>query len=229
MLVCLAFVLGGFLLSLGPSVVRGVEQWSAFAVLASLPGLGAFRAPARFALLVLLGVSILAAFGAQWLQTYFRRGWILLAFALPVMASEWYVVKFPGGRPQPFPIPAIYRSEPLAGARAIVSLPDYDGRPDWYLGGDYLYFSTAHWRPIVNGFGRTQPPGHSRVLSHMRAFPGPNNARTMRDLGIEYVVFHAARQPAEAESIIREALQIGEYELVEQVGTDYLFRVLPGR
>ena len=227
--VCIAFVLGGFLLSLGPSITRGTEHWSLFAALAALPGLGAFRAPARFALLVLLGVSLLAAFGAQFMQARVRRGWILLALVLPVMASEWYVVKFPGGRPRPFPIPSIYRADALAAARAIVSLPDYQGRPDWYTGADYVYFSTAHWRPIVNGFGRTQPPGQRRVISHMMAFPGPNNAKAMRSLGVEYVVFHAARQPAEAQSIIQEALRLGEYQLVARVGTDYLFKVLPAR
>ena len=63
----------------------------------------------------------------------------------------------------------------------------------------------------------------------MTAFPGPNNANTMRSLGVDFLVFHAARQPAEAEAIIQEAVRIGEYELVARVGTDYLFKVLPAR
>lgn len=226
--VCVTLVAGGFLLSLGPSITRGAEGWSVFGILAALPGLGAFRAPARFALLVLLGIAVLAAFGAQMILSRGRTGATVLALALPLMMSEWYVVRFPGGQPPSFPIPPIYRHSALATARAIVSLPDYEGRSDWYLGGDYLYFSTAHWRPIVNGFGRTTPPGHARVISHMNAFPGPNNAKTMRNLGVDYVVFHASRHP-DGDTIVQEALRIDEYELTAQVGTDYLFRVRPGR
>ena len=105
------------------------------------------------------------------------------------------IVGFPAGKPQPFRVPAVYRISALSSAHALVSLPDYRGETNWYAGADYLYFSTAHWRPIVNGFGRAEPPDHPHVISHMKAFPGPNNARTMRELGVEYVVFHAARHP----------------------------------
>jgi len=154
-----------------------------------------------------------------------RHGNVALTAILLLMLSEWYVVKFPGGKPQPFPVPAIYRSEVLRSARALVSLPEYRGAPDWYRGADYLYFSTAHWRPIVNGFGRTEPEGHARAISHMKAFPGPNNAATMRRLGVDFVVYHADRQPSESAAIIQEALRVGEYELVRRVDNDYLFKV----
>ncbi|HKH72582.1 MAG TPA: hypothetical protein VKA59_14585 [Vicinamibacterales bacterium] len=220
-------VSAGVYLSMGPSLTRGVEGWSLFGALSSLPGLGGFRAPARFALLVLLGLSLLGASGADWILTRTRRGAMIVPLLLALMLSEWYVVKFPGGTPPPFSVPAIYRTGALATARAVVSLPDYRGRTDWYRGSDYLYFSTAHWRPIVNGFGRSEPPEHARIISHMKAFPGPNNARTMRSLGVDYVVFHADRQPADAAAIIQEAQRVGEYELVARVGSDYLFRVLP--
>ena len=144
---------------------------------------------------------------------------------MPLMMSEWYVVKFPGGRPQPFEVPAIYRTEALETARAIVSLPQYRGAAQWFRGADYLYFSTAHWRPTVNGFGRAEPPDYAHIVSHMNAFPGPNNARTMRSLGIEYVVLHASRYADGAATIIRDALSSPDYRLVNRIDTDYLFRV----
>jgi hypothetical protein len=216
----------GFILSLGPSTSDGGESWSAFRLLSSLPGMGAFRAPARFALLVVLGVAGLTAFGVDFLATHVRRATVVLYLLFAVMLSEWYVVASPAGKPQPFFIPDIYRTEAVASARALVSLPDYRGAPDWFRGGDYLYYSTAHWRPIVNGFGRAEPPDHQHVLSHMRAFPGPNNARTMRTLGVEYVVFHAARQPQGSQTIIDDALKMSDdYELVARDGEDYLFKV----
>jgi hypothetical protein len=48
----------------------------------------------------------------------------------------------------------------------------------------------------------------------------------MRQLGIDYVVFHAARYPDGA-AIAEMARRMSEYELVVRIGTDYLFRVRP--
>jgi hypothetical protein len=228
----LVFVYGGLTvvaiaLSFGPSVTPAGESWSAFGALSSIPGMGGFRAPARFALLVLLGISVLTAFGAARLQHRGARGTLALSVLFPLMLSEWFVVRFPSGKPQPFPVPAIYKVAALSTARALVSLPQYRATRDWFLGADYLYFSTAHWRPIVNGFGRAEPPGYPRLVSHMNAFPGPNNARTMRTTGIDYIVLHSSRYPDGASAILKDAVTNDEYDLVARIGADYLFRVRP--
>lgn len=216
----------GLALSFGPSLPRDRLGVSAFDVLTLLPGVGGLRAPARFALLVVLGVSVLAGFGVAALQRRFgRKAVIAVAAVLPMMLAEWFVVDFSLGQPRPVTIPAIYRSEPLKTARALVSLPDYRGAPAWYLGADYLLFSTVHWRPIVNGFGRSEPREYLHVISHMNAFPGPNNAKTMRTLGVEYVVLHAGRYPDGGGTLVQAAKESPEYDLVWQSGSDYLFRV----
>jgi hypothetical protein len=211
-------------LSIGPSL--DASGWRLFDLVSRLPGLGAFRAPARFATIVLLGVSVLVSLGVAAAQTMWpRRTGVAVAILLPLMLSEWYVIGFPLGKPQPFRTPSIYRSAELQTARALVSLPEYRGTPSWHLGSDYLFYSMAHWRPIVNGYGRTEPPEHFRVVSHMMAFPGPNNARTMRRLGVEFVVFHADRFGPGADEVIRVAGELPDYALVARNGSDYLFRV----
>jgi hypothetical protein len=228
----LVFAYGGLIaiataLSFGPTVTSGRESWSAFSLISWIPGLGGFRAPARFALLVLLGMSVLTAYGAAHLEQRAARGSLVLLLLTPLMLSEWFVVGFPSGKPQPFPVPPIYRVAELSAARALVSLPQYHATDQWFLGADYLYFSTAHWRPIVNGFGRAEPAGYPRIVSHMNAFPGPNNARTMRTLGIELVVLHADRYADGASEILKYALDSEDYELVARIGSDYLFKVRP--
>ena len=65
-------------------------------------------------------------------------------------------------------------------------------------------------------------------MSYMRAFPGPNNARKMRELGIDYLVLNGAGYPGGVEELVRVAQESGEYELVRHVGSDYLFHVRPG-
>jgi hypothetical protein len=113
----------------------------------------------------------------------------------------------------------------VRNARALVSLPDYWERPDWFVGGDYLLYSTAHWRPIVNGFGRTAPPGYNAVLATVRAFPA--SAAAMRALGIQYVIVHAARFPDGARSVLDAAATQPGCRLVGQIGSDYLFELSP--
>ena len=56
-----ALTIVGVWLSFGPTA----GWFSPFTVLSALPGVSLFRAPARFALLVILGVSVLAAIGLQ--------------------------------------------------------------------------------------------------------------------------------------------------------------------
>jgi hypothetical protein len=201
---------------------------SAYDLLTLVPGVAGFRAPARFALIVLLGMSMLAAFGVVTLQQRFgRKMTAAVALLIPLMLGEWFMVKFPLGQPQPAPIPAIYFSPYLKTAHALVSLPDYRLTPDWNLEADYLLYSTVTWRPIVNGYGRAEPLSFQHVISHMNAFPGPNNARTMRQLGIEYVVVHTARYHEDVSEFIRVARSMTEYEFMGQVGPDLLFRVRP--
>jgi hypothetical protein len=224
-LVCVAV---GLALSFGPASGLHGPRITLFDLLARLPGVGGFRAPARFALLALLGVSVGAGYGVATVERRFPRATAIAAVALvPLMLCEWFLVKLPMTQPQPAPTPAIYLHPALATAHAYVSLPDYRAAKEWYNGGDYLLFSTATWTPIVNGYGRSEPQGFLHEISHMNAFPGPNNAKTMRELGVEYVVLRAGAYPDGAAGLLHVALAEPDYELVARIGTDYLFHVRP--
>jgi hypothetical protein len=215
-------------LSFGPHWPPDAAKRTLFDVFMRLPALGGFRAPGRFGMLVLLGLSVLAGNGIARLQRRFGRAATpMVIVLLPVMLAEWFVVGNPMGRPQPVPTPGIFMHRALKVARAYVVLPDYGRTREWYLEPDYLLFSTATWTRIVNGYGRSEPPDHLHVISHMKAFPGPNNARTMRELGVEYVVLRSAAYPDRAAEILAGALSSPEYELIAQMDADYLFRVRP--
>ncbi|MEZ5419505.1 MAG: hypothetical protein R2708_19480 [Vicinamibacterales bacterium] len=217
----------GLLLSLGPTPpLPGGTVVAPYAWLSLLPGVGGMRAPARFAVLVTLGLAALAAMGAARLtRAGPRAGRALVAAAVPLMLAEWFVVDFPGGRPEPLPIPGIYASDEVRSARALLSLPDYYGTPEWYLDADYLYYSTAHWRPVVNGFGREAPPGHADLVRIAAAFPA--SAGTLRDLGVDLVIVHADRYPARALAPIAAADASPRVRLVRREGDAYLYELLP--
>jgi hypothetical protein len=219
-------VLLGLALSLGPSTPAR-PSWTLFDALSWLPGFGSLRAPARFAVLVLLGLAIFAGIGANRIIAMGRAGRMTVILLLPFLLSEYYVLKFPGGRPQPFPVPPIYHAPQLRNAHALVSLPTYHRSPYWFLELDYLYYSTGHWRPIVNGGGRASPPHYIELLDKMNEFPSPPSAAAMREVGVDHVVVHAARYPPGSAEVVQAARNSPDFRLVARAGSDYLFTVVP--
>jgi len=216
-------------LAFGPSphaVANAAFDATPFGLLSLLPGMSLFRVPARFVQLSTLALAVLAAAGAKTLHERLgMRGRLVTVLLLPVMLSEWYLVDFPGGAPQPERIPAVYRQLATLPARAVVSLPDYIGGPEWFEESDYQYYSTAHWHPIVNGYARTEPPGYRDRMTRIATFPSSDCAEAMRAIGADYVVFHAARYPGGAAERVEHATSSPDFTLVGQSGSDYLYRV----
>jgi hypothetical protein len=221
------------MLAFGPSadaVATGSFDWTPFGLLSMVPGMSLFRVPARLVQLVTLALSVFAAAGAAMLHARFgRAGRVLTLLLVPIMLGEWYLVDFPGGAPQPEPIPSIYRRLAQIPARAVVSLPDYIGGPEWFTEADYQYYATAHWHPIVNGYSRTEPPGYRERMAAISTFPSHESARTLRAIGADYLVLHTKRYREGADAKVRAALSSTEFTLAAMAGPDYLFHVLPAK
>ena len=138
--------------------------------------------------------------------------------------AESFVVKFPGGPPQPFRVPPVYRYIGTLAPGAVLSLPDYANTPLWFEEADYQYFSTAHWHPVVNGDSREWPPQFLELTARLKTFPATEAALTMRDVGVRYVVLHAARQGADA--MVAPARASADFRLLARFDRDYLFEVV---
>ena len=220
-----ALVVAGVLISLGPTpALPGGSTFAPFYWLSGLPGFEGMRAPGRFALVAMLGVSGLTAGAVAWLMDRLRHGAVVVLL-VPVMLAEWYVVGFPAGKPTPFPVPPIYQTAEVRSARALVSLPAYPASsPEWVFGANYLYYSMSHWRPIVNGFGRTEPPDYDRVLQLVERFPA--QASALHAMGLQYVIVHADQYPNHGQAILAAARGSTGCRLVLQIGTDYLFELI---
>jgi len=215
-----------FGLSLGPS--DDGRWFMPFDLISRTPVLGMFRVPSRFAVLVILAVAGLAALGFSELSRRGRRVSVLVAAVLvPAMLLEWAVTPPAKSKPGSDVTPPIYYLIPALDVHALVSLPCYRRSDSPPLDADYMLYSTVHWRPIVNGYGRAEPPGLHWVVGTVAAFPGPNSAVRMRELGIDYVVLHAARYPDRAAAILAEARTSRDFQQVARIGDDYLFRLLP--
>jgi hypothetical protein len=216
-------------LALGPSsseVASGSFGWSPFGLLARVPGLSLFRIPARYTELVNLALAVLAATACAALHRRFGRAGRAVTIALTVaLLSEFYVVNFPGGAPQPFAVPAVYKYIATLSPGAVLSLPDYARTALWFQEADYSYFSTAHWHPAVNGDSREFPPAFVEFTDRVKQFPDPAAAAAMREAGVKYVVLHAGQR--EAADLLAPAEASPDFRLLVRFDRDYLFEVIP--
>ncbi len=191
----------GFTFSLGPTLhLRAGEptgvplpyKW----LFLHVPGFQALRAPVRWALLVTLGLSMLAAWGVA---RHPRRAWLALAAvlvefaALPVRLVE---------APRPTAVVAWLAQQPptrivelpLAAELPVEPTPPDQPRRAWEVSRllEYQYFSIWHRHTTPDGYSGYIPPRHGEWAREMAAFPSPRSLATLDALGIEYVVVHEA-------------------------------------
>ncbi len=169
--------------------------------------LGAIRCYSRAGQMALIGMAVLAGYGAaRMVARRFAcggRGRVLdagggarregrrgLALAVVLVAAvNLEALRAPLGY-RDFPgIPAIYdvlRDEPHA---VVVELPFYDRRA-FFGNAGYMINATRHRHPLVNGYSGFAPPDFEATAQTMRAFPGDVALDLMHRLGVTHVVVH---------------------------------------
>jgi hypothetical protein len=180
-----------WVLSFGP---RGPYGW----LLHVIPGLDGLRAPARLAVVVQLGLSVLAGLGAMRLvdRADARRTVVTSALALAIAVE---------GTAAPIPTPAfdpagpsedraLYDTLRRQPAGAVIELPTSAADVDAEF--VYQYMTLIHQHPVVNGHSGYVTPlllflggGHSplREMAH------PDDVLAMlRGIGVRYVVIRRA-------------------------------------
>ena len=203
--------IAGVVLSLGPSTA--IYRWL-YAWCFPLRGL---RAAARFGYLYLVTISILAAFGYAWLE----RGlvarprvalWATVGALALVTGEAWH------GRVRTLPftrVPAIYSV--IADAPDPVMLVEVPFYPPEavFENADYVFNSTAHWRPLMNGYSGYTPDSYRRRTESFWFFPEAWAIDAIRREGATHLMVHLARfSPEEVAKISRVLLDRHDLELM---------------
>lgn len=160
-------------MSFGPEIHakgRTVADTSVYAVFYHyVPGYDGVRVPARFAMIVTLGLAALAALGTATLERRGRRFLVLLAgvlivveaAAMPIPTNE-NSTKYAQTDLAPLPpriaigdaAPPVYRYiAQLPDDAVILELPL--GEPAFDI--RYMFYSTGHWKRLVNGYSGGAP------------------------------------------------------------------------
>lgn len=149
------------------------------------------RVPARFSIFVGMTLAVLAGYGTvRILQRWPQRRLMLTAALLGLIIVE-AMPRMSLARVWREP-PAIYAS--ISGEPSAV-LAEFPIRPPpeaYYFDARYLYFSTFHWHPLVNGNAGVFPRSYYELIVRARDFPSESAVEYLRARRVDYVAVHGA-------------------------------------
>ena len=175
-----------------------------------LPGFKSMRVPARFGVIAAFCVAMLAAFAIARLESRVKNRGILtglrLMLAAGILLEYWSaphaVTPYAGRFDQ---IPPVYRwiSQQPADMR-LIELPASAPKDQF----ESLYYSTFHWKRLVNGRSAFIPDGIASVFEEMRLFPAPRTLALLRSLGVDAALVHADKLPVPLPKPLPAGLEI---------------------
>ena len=202
----------GVLASFGPRLALG-PGWTLRPLYAQLyrlvPGFDALRVPARSGVLVTTGLAVLAGIGAAAIARRLRPpGWraVTLATLGGLAVLETWVVPFPFMSVAPPPGLADRWLADRPDPGAVVVLPMYEPHVT-HLESLRLFGSTAHWRPLVNGYAGVFPRDYAADIGTLNTFPAPGAVARLRTLHVRYVVVHLGQYHPEPRARLEAALE----------------------
>ena len=152
------------------------------------------RVPARMAMIVGLGLAVLAGYGvARVCRSPGRRraSAALVAIFTVVVAAEYHsvpelkrVIRVP-------PLVYDHISAPPGASAGPVLLELPLVAPDILFEPIYMYFSTFHWFKLANGYSGFSPPSYQRLIEAAANLPAPAALEELKRRSVTHVVVHS--------------------------------------
>ena len=179
------------------------------------------RAPSRYGAFVLLGISVLAALGWERLlnlrsgakglvapgdtRRVFRTR-LLTSLVLGALCVEYL------SPPRLWNVgatPSVYAMIRLLPPGVILEYPTPSSDSIPWIDADYAFWSTTHWRPLVNGYSGYLPASFWARAERFEQFPSDATLAESCALNVRYVVVHpwAIQQPRRVDVLERLALR----------------------
>jgi hypothetical protein len=171
------------------------------------------RAAARFGNLFLLAIAILGGLGVAALP---QRRWLAVLLVVLVnvesLRAPFTYTPFTG-------IPGIYRL--LATEPGPVILAEQPFFPRWaiFQNSHYVLASTAHWRPLMNGYSGYTPESYQHFADSFWYFPEERAIQSMKDAGVTHVVVHVAAFHKDHQAVLPALENRADFELMA-IGRD---------
>jgi len=175
----------GVLMSFGPAVP--LYTW----LFEHIPLLQATRATARWGVLLLTALAVLAGYGLALLRQRStgtpRRLLTVVAIGLVTVEAARTPMAF---TPTPA-IPAIYARIAELPDAVVLEFPTFEGS-QFNLNAPYLLAQTLHFKPIVAGYSGLHTPAYGERLEDLASFPSERAHQRLLAMGVTHVVLHLA-------------------------------------
>jgi hypothetical protein len=82
------------------------------------------------------------------------------------------------------------------------------------LDAQYLYCSTFHWYPLVNGYSGVYPSSYLERIERLKDFPDARSFEQLDQDNVQYVVLHDWEGRPEAERVLSQSpdyMLLGEF------------------
>ena len=190
-----AIAVVGLVASFGPPGVDGVSLYDLF--YSSIPIFHGLRQVSRFGVLVIFGVSVLAALGAAIVESRLRAGRAVLCVALAgAVFLELLVAPLRADRPGGValvhvpPTPPVYTwLAQQEGPFAIVEFP-YAHHGQFWENAPYVYWSTIHWHGLVDAYSGFAAPDYGSLERILAGFPDDLSRQALLLRHVRYVIVH---------------------------------------
>jgi hypothetical protein len=166
--------------SFGPAA--GLYTWMA----ESLPFMSFLRAPARFGVLMVFALAVLAGYGLARILSG-RRAWLA---AVLTAAAALELAAVPWDLHEPDPVPEAYRRLAELPRGGVVEFHFPYRRTDLFRHTRYMFDSIWHWQPLINGYSDFIPQDFRDMAIPINGFPDPESFRILRAHQARYVVIH---------------------------------------
>jgi hypothetical protein len=149
------------------------------------------RVPARAAILVLLGTSVLAGYGLARALSWRAGRFARLTAALVVALTCLEYLTAPQLVPVILPLSPWYRWLRMVPDAVVFEWPV---TVPWrlYILSDveYMYRSLQHWRPLLNGYSGYFPTSYLQLLLLVRSFPDTDSLKELQERGATILIVH---------------------------------------
>jgi hypothetical protein len=145
------------------------------------------RAPARFALVVVFGLSVLAGTAVSILAQRFKRPGLAAGVVACVAAAE---LATPSTLREMNGFEQVYRVLAAQPPAPVIETPFYYLPHMFPLHTKYMLSSTVHWMPLVNGYSDYIPPDFTANVMTLAPFPTEPALKLLKPIGVRYVVMH---------------------------------------
>lgn len=169
-----------FVLVLGTGPYRFLYKW--------VPGFGSLRAVPRIHVMFMFALAVLAAEGCCLLlrRASSNRRRRFLAIGIPLLIGlEYLSVPLPMVRaPQAREFPVVHHWLAAQEDDPVIAAYPMRLRDEW----SRVYFSTLHWRRMVNGFSGFLPPLYEELVARGRRLPTQETLGELHGLGADLIV-----------------------------------------